>query len=292
MIAVGKHLVLVGQVGAAGIDQVDAGQIVLQRDLLRAQMLLHRQRIVGAALHRGVVDHHHHLGAFDATDAGDHPGRGDVAAIEAPGGELADLEEGRAGIEQLRQPLPGQQLAARRVPPARLLRAAALDMRGLFPDVGHQPAQPCRIGLEAFGGGRELGMERRHFSSWSDAHGLPRPGREAVMVGDESNALASYSFGSPGLARCCHPFSADHLDLAVQVQRGPYPVGGDRCCFLAYGQRQTGPIAQREHAFWRATPQQTGRNRELMVEVDNGQIAGFDVRRLRPLRKNGTRRIS
>ena len=55
MLAVGKDLVLVRQVGAAGIDEVDAGQMVLPRDLLGAQMLLHRDRIIGPALDRGVV---------------------------------------------------------------------------------------------------------------------------------------------------------------------------------------------------------------------------------------------
>jgi hypothetical protein len=44
MVAVRKHLGLVRQVRAAAVDQVHARQPVLQRDLLRAQMLLHRHR--------------------------------------------------------------------------------------------------------------------------------------------------------------------------------------------------------------------------------------------------------
>ena len=44
MLAVGEHLGLMRQVGAAGIDEIDARQRVLRRDLLRAQMLLHRHR--------------------------------------------------------------------------------------------------------------------------------------------------------------------------------------------------------------------------------------------------------
>ena len=63
MVAVGKDLGLVRQVGAAAIDQIDAGQPVLLRDLLRAQMLLHRHREIGAALHRGVVGDDHHFAA-------------------------------------------------------------------------------------------------------------------------------------------------------------------------------------------------------------------------------------
>ena len=87
MIAVGKHLVLVGQIGAAGIDQIDAGQPVLPGDLLGAQVLLHRHRIIGAALHRGVVADHHDLATLDAADPGDQPGGRDVAAIHAVRGE-------------------------------------------------------------------------------------------------------------------------------------------------------------------------------------------------------------
>ena len=59
VVAVGEHVVLLGQERAAGIDEVDARQAVLQRDLLRAQVLLHRQRVVRAALHRRVVGDDH-----------------------------------------------------------------------------------------------------------------------------------------------------------------------------------------------------------------------------------------
>ena len=74
MLAVGKHLGLVRQVGAAGIDQIDARQPVLARDLLRAQMLLHRHRIIGAALDRRIVADDHAFAALDAPDAGDDAG--------------------------------------------------------------------------------------------------------------------------------------------------------------------------------------------------------------------------
>jgi len=44
-----KDLVLHRQKRAAGIHHVDAGQIVLPRDVLRAQMLLHRHGIISAS---------------------------------------------------------------------------------------------------------------------------------------------------------------------------------------------------------------------------------------------------
>ncbi len=55
VLAVGEDLVLQRQERAAGVDEVDARQPVLQRDLLRAQVLLDRHRVVGAALDGGVV---------------------------------------------------------------------------------------------------------------------------------------------------------------------------------------------------------------------------------------------
>ena len=55
VLAIGEDLGLQRQERAARVDQVDARQAVLERDLLRAQVLLHRERVVGAALHGGVV---------------------------------------------------------------------------------------------------------------------------------------------------------------------------------------------------------------------------------------------
>ena len=75
MLAVGEDLVLVRQVRAARIDEIDAGQVVLLGDLLRAQMLLHGHRIVGAALDRRVVGDDDAFAAGNAADAGDDAGR-------------------------------------------------------------------------------------------------------------------------------------------------------------------------------------------------------------------------
>ena len=75
VVAVGEDLGLQRQERAARVDEVDAGQAVLQRDLLRAQVLLHRHREVGAALHRGVVGDDHHFASRHAADAG-HDARG------------------------------------------------------------------------------------------------------------------------------------------------------------------------------------------------------------------------
>ena len=75
VIAIGEDLGLQRQERAARVDEIDAGQPVLQRDFLRADVLLHREGIVGAALDRGVVGDDEHFAARHAADAGDDAGR-------------------------------------------------------------------------------------------------------------------------------------------------------------------------------------------------------------------------
>ena len=65
VVAVGEDLVLQRQEGAAGVDEVDAREAVLLGDLLGAQVLLDRERVVGAALHGGVVGDDDALAALD-----------------------------------------------------------------------------------------------------------------------------------------------------------------------------------------------------------------------------------
>ena len=112
MVAVGEHLGLMRQVGAAAVDQIDARQPVLLGDLLRAQMLLDRQRIVRAAFDRRVVADDHHLAARDPADAGDDAGARHFALVHVAGGELPDLEEWRARVEQTLDAVTRQKLAA------------------------------------------------------------------------------------------------------------------------------------------------------------------------------------
>ena len=73
VLAVGEDLVLQRQERAAGVDEVDARQPVVQGHLLRAQVLLDRHRVVGAALDGRVVGDDHALAAAHAADAGDDP---------------------------------------------------------------------------------------------------------------------------------------------------------------------------------------------------------------------------
>ena len=150
MLAVGKHLGLVRQVRAAGIDEIDAGQPVLARDLLGAQVLLHRHRVVGAALDGRIVADDHDLAAFDAADAGDDAGAVDRVVVHAVGGERAEFEERRAGIEQARHALARQQLAAGQMPLARLGRPALRHRLRAWPaDPAASSAQAARLARAA-----------------------------------------------------------------------------------------------------------------------------------------------
>src|SRR3546814_9554758 len=97
MVAVGKDLVLMRQVRAARIDEIDAGQAVRLGDLLRAEMLLDGHRIIGAAFYRRVVAHDHRLPPRYAPDARDHPRARNLAAIHVARRKLAD-QIGRAHV--------------------------------------------------------------------------------------------------------------------------------------------------------------------------------------------------
>ena len=156
----GKDLVLHRQEGAAGIDHVDAGQIVLPRDVLRAQMLLHGHRIIGAALDGGVIGDDDAFAARDAPDAGDDAGGMDVAAIEAVGGERRQFEKRGAGIDQQVDALARQHLAARGMPLARRLAAPAGHDLELVAKLGDQAAHHVGVAGKLGGRGIDGGMKR------------------------------------------------------------------------------------------------------------------------------------
>ena len=169
VLAVGEDLVLVREVRPARIDEVHARQPVLSRDLLRAKLLLHRDRVVGAALHRGVVAHHHALDAGDAADAGDEARGRHLAAVHPVSGEQADLEERRARVEEPAHPFAGQELPPIEVAGAGVRGPALHDFGGdagrFFDEVPH----PIAIGAECIGAHRERGFEDRHRGAvrWS-----------------------------------------------------------------------------------------------------------------------------
>ena len=124
MIAIWKDLVLTWQIGAAGIDQINARQTILRRDFLGAQMFFDRHREISAALYGRVIGDDHAFASRDAPYSRDHPRAGDPPVIHAMGRELADFEKRRKRIDQRRNALARKHFAARQMSRARFLAAA------------------------------------------------------------------------------------------------------------------------------------------------------------------------
>ncbi len=84
-------------------------------------------RVVGAALDGGVVRDDDALAAFDDPDSRDDARRRRVSAVELPGRERVQLEEGTAGIDEPIDALASSELASRAMALDRLLPAAPRD---------------------------------------------------------------------------------------------------------------------------------------------------------------------
>ena len=161
VLAVREHLGLVRQVGAAGIDQVDARQPVLARDLLGAQVLLHRHRIVGAALDGGVVADDHAFAAFDAADAGDQAGAVDGVVVHAAGGKRRQFQERAAGIDQAHHAFAWKKFSARPMAFADALGPARGGLGAPRLQLFGQRAHARGVGGEFPGSGVDGGFDRQ-----------------------------------------------------------------------------------------------------------------------------------
>ena len=99
MLAVGKDLVLARQIGPAAVDEVDTRQFVLECDLLRPQVFLDRQRIIGTTLHGRVVRNDNAQFSSDLANSGNHSGCRNVIIVNAVSRQLPNLKERRSRIE-------------------------------------------------------------------------------------------------------------------------------------------------------------------------------------------------
>jgi len=172
VVAVGEYLVLARQVGAAAVHQIDAGQSVLLRDLLRPQVLFHRHREVGAALHRGVVRYHDALAPGDAADAGDNASGRDVAAIQAVCRELRQFQKWAAGVDQRAHAVPRQQFATPGVTLARRLPAAQPDLIHNAPQILDQGGHTVLVGAERRQSRVHAAVKHRHRDASCDSVGV------------------------------------------------------------------------------------------------------------------------
>ena len=165
VVAVREDLVLVREVGAAAVHQVDAGEAVLLGDLLGAEVLLHGDREVGAALHRGVVGDDDALAPRNAADAGDDAAGGHLAVVQPVPRQRRQFEKGGAGVQQALHPCAGQQLAPREVALARRLGPATRRLGRAIGELVQQAAHPGGVGAELGGARVDGGGEDSHAVS-------------------------------------------------------------------------------------------------------------------------------
>ena len=106
------------QVRARRFDEMQERQLVLERKLLCALKLLEPHRLQRAGFDARVVDDDHAMRAAHDADAGEQAAAGDrllgvghVEQVTRAGGQF---EPRRARVEQQREPLARQQLAATR----------------------------------------------------------------------------------------------------------------------------------------------------------------------------------
>ena len=165
VVAIGKDLGLERQEGPARIDQVDARQPVLERDLLRAQVLLDGHRVVGAALDGRVVGDDDAGRALDPADAGDDPGPGRIVVVEAGRRQRAQLQEGGPRVQQAVDPFADGELAAFTVSRDRSVVAAGAtpgDRLLARAKVGYEHCQRVVVGTRLGGRGVEPAAEDGH----------------------------------------------------------------------------------------------------------------------------------
>ena len=111
MVAIGEDVRLEWQEGAAAVDEIDAGEPVFEGDFLGAEMLLDRHRVIRAALDGRVVGDDDAGRPLDPPNAGDDPGTRGILVVQPVGGQWAELQERRAGIEQALDALTNRQLS-------------------------------------------------------------------------------------------------------------------------------------------------------------------------------------
>ena len=151
VLAVGEDVVLLGQEGAAGVDEVDARQPVLQRHLLRAQVLLDRHRVVGAALDGGVVGDDHALAPGHPADAGDHPGAGASPSYMPCAASGESSRNGEAGSTSASTRSRGAACRARRAGAGPARRRRERPVASCRAGRRRAPCAPWRCGPKAVG---------------------------------------------------------------------------------------------------------------------------------------------
>ena len=217
-----EDLLLRRQVGAAGLDEVDRREAVLQGDVGGPEGLAQRVRVARSAPHRRVAGADQALDAADDADAGDDAGADRV--VGAVRGERAELQERGVLVEEQFDPLAGEQLAPLAVPLG-VLRPAAADRLGVLGiDLGEAGQHRLAVGGERCRPGVEVRAQDGHTTD-PDLGGvrlISRSGRRAVR--NPHRRPPSSTIGSPAVLtttpRGCR------RGASAATRRAPWP--GDR----------------------------------------------------------------
>ena len=94
MFTVGENFILTGQVGAAGIHEINTGQIIFCGYGLSAKMFFHRQGIITATFNRGVIGHNNAFLSANATYAGNNAGCWNRLSVNLMSGQGGEFQEG------------------------------------------------------------------------------------------------------------------------------------------------------------------------------------------------------
>ena len=162
VVAVGEDLGLERQERAPAVHQVHAGQLATGRDLLGAEVFLDGQRVVGPALHAGVVRDHHDQAARNRGHPGDQASGRSGGVVTIVRGERSDLQKRRTRIGEPFDPLPHEELPLlgvagpgpaaaplahlgeallQRLAEFAVMRLVGPELVGLRRDVGLEPGQ-------------------------------------------------------------------------------------------------------------------------------------------------------
>ena len=209
-----EDVLLGGQVGAAGLDEVDRRQAVLEGDVGSAERLAQRERVARPALHRRVAGADQALDTADDADAGDDAGADGVR--RAVGGERAELEERRVLVEEQLDALAGEQLAAL-VVALGVLRPAAGDRLGVLGvDLGE-------LGEHRLAVGGELAPTPCRGRIAARSSPTPRSGRPAIHWSIRRTPTSSQAPKNLGVTAAAP--RGCRRGASAATRRAPWPAG-------------------------------------------------------------------
>ena len=153
------------QVRAAAIDQIDTWQVIFEGHFLRAQMLLHRHREIGAALHCRIIADDQAFAPLNPADPRDQACAGGFVIIHAIGGQRTDFEKGGARVQQAFDSFTRQQFSALYMAFARRFRASDGGISGFFLQFGKKRLHGGFVGGKFATGHIKTGFQNRHNAS-------------------------------------------------------------------------------------------------------------------------------